>query len=119
MLVSCRRRRKVSGGSCASLKIRWRAALRLAAGDEGLQGFQPFRLDRRSHEMFEPLFIEAMGGIIGGRRTGFAPALVIAPVGDHRREKGVAIAGLRMGGAKEMAARANFAHRLDRQFAFV
>src|SRR5947209_1927569 len=95
-------------------KIRRRAAFRLAAGDEFLQRGAALRLQRRRDELGEAGLVESLGGVVGGRRAGLAPSLVIAPVGDHRREKGVAIARLRVRGAEEMAARANLLHRLER-----
>ncbi len=50
-----------------------------------------------------------------GRRAGLAPGLEVAPVRDHRREEGGPVARLRVLRAEEMAARADLAHRVERQ----
>jgi hypothetical protein len=63
-----------------ALKIRLHAALGLAAGDEGFERLATIGLHRRAYVMFETLFVEAMGGVIGSGRTGLAPGLVVAPV---------------------------------------
>ena len=98
---------------CASVrsKVRGSAAFRLAPDDKFLQRRQPFGLDRRRLEAGEAGLIEPCGGVVGGGRAGFAPALVIAPVGNHRREESVAVAGLRMRGAKNGQWWEDFVHR--------
>src|SRR5208282_1599921 len=76
----------------AASKVGWRAALGLAPGDEPLQRVAPLRLEGRRRVAAEPFGDDALGCVGGGRRSRLAPALEIAPVGDHRRKEGGAVA---------------------------
>ena len=67
----------------------------------------------------EPLLVEPVRRVVGRRRARLAPGLVVAPVGDHRRVEGGAVARLGVRAAEEMAAGADLAHGVERQLVVV
>src|SRR6202020_1492623 len=91
-------------------KVRRRAALFFAAGDEGGQRLEALGLERRRDEIAQAVGDDALGRVDRGRRAGFAPSLIIAPVRDGWWKKGGAVARLRVLGAEEMPAGADFPH---------
>src|SRR5208337_3185792 len=100
----------------AASKVGRRAALGFAPGDEVLQRLAPLKREGRLRVAAEAFGDDPSGRVGGGRRSRLPPALEIAPVGDHRRKEGGAVTRLRVFGAEEVAARADLADRLQRQF---